>query len=115
LRTRVERVPETVAEDVQRQYGQDDRDPGYERQPGRGHDPILTLRDQDPPGGVRRLDASAEERQPGLREDVGRDDQREEDERRRGDVREQLEEHDANRPGPEPASRLDELLLAQRE
>src|SRR5215218_11441474 len=40
LRARVERVAEAVAEDVQRQDREHDRQPGRERQPRRRRDPL---------------------------------------------------------------------------
>src|SRR5215210_673594 len=60
LRAGVERVTETVAEDVQRQHREHDRESGRERQPRRRRDPLLPRRDQRPPRWVRRLHAGAE-------------------------------------------------------
>src|SRR5947208_16425892 len=78
----VERIAEPVAEDVQREDGQQDRDAGSEREPRPRHDQLLPVGDQRAPRRRRRLHACAEERQRGLEHDVVRDDQREEDEHR---------------------------------
>ena len=89
LRARVEGVAQAVAEEVQREHRQHDRDPGDEREPRSRLDLVLAARDHVAPRRVRGPHARAEEREAGLGEDVGRDDQREEDEHRGGDVREQ--------------------------
>src|SRR5437667_248442 len=41
LGTRVERVAQPVAEDVEREHREHDCDPGHERQPRRRHDSLL--------------------------------------------------------------------------
>src|SRR5215212_3381342 len=115
LRAWVERVAEAVAEDVEREDGEHDREAGRERQPRRRGDPLLPRRDQRPPRRVRRLHAGAEERESGLGEDVVRDDQREEHEHARRDVREDLGEHDPRCARALSDRGLYELLLAQRE
>src|SRR5947208_7713326 len=115
LRPRVERVPQAVAEDVQRDDGDHDCDSRSDRQPRRRDDPVLPLRDQLAPGGVRVLDPRTEERQRRLEQDVVRDDEREEDECRGRDVREDLAEHDPQRPGALRGGGLHEFLLPQRE
>ena len=97
LRARVERVAQAVAEDVERDDRQHDRRARDDRQPRRRPDALLALGDQRAPRRVRRLHAGAEERQRRLDQDVVGDDQREEDEHRRRDVREQLAEHDPER------------------
>src|SRR6266540_4981387 len=38
LRARIERVTKAVAEDVEREHGEDDREPGRQRQPRRRRD-----------------------------------------------------------------------------
>src|SRR5437870_8020021 len=110
----VEGVTQAVAEDVQREHGEHDRDSGDEREPRGARDLILAARDQVPPRRVGQAHARAEEREPGLGEDVVRDDQREEDEDRRGDVREQVGEHDPQRARTLADGGLDELHLEQR-
>src|SRR5215210_3875155 len=115
LGPRVEGVTQAVAEHVQREHREHDRDTRDDREPGCGDDPRLAVGDQRPPGRVRRLYSGAEEREAGLGEDVVRDDQREEDEQGRGDVRQELAEHDPRRAGSLSSRRLDELLLTERE
>ena len=68
-----------------------------------------------PQDGFGRLHAGAEERERRLEQDRVRDEQREEDEHRRGDVRHDLAEHDPQRAHALGAGGLDELLLAQRQ
>ena len=109
LGARVERVTQAVAEDVQRDHGEDDREAGDDRQPRRGRDarpgPPRSAFPHDGCGGwtpAPRNDSAASS------EDVVRDDQREEDERRRRDVREDLREHDrggSTRPARSPPRR----------
>src|SRR6266540_1831054 len=115
LRARIERVAKAVAEDVERQHREDDREPRRECQPRRRRDPLLTRCDQRSPRRVRRLDARAQERKRGLGQDVVGDDQREEDEHARRNVRKDLREHDARRARALGDRRFDELLLAERE
>src|SRR3954454_23366283 len=45
LRARVERVAEPVAEDVQREHGQNDRNAGREREPRPRHNQLLPIGD----------------------------------------------------------------------
>jgi hypothetical protein len=62
---------------------------------------------------VGRLHAGAEVREADLGEDRVRDDQGEEHEHRRGDVRQQLAEHDPQRAGPLRGGGFHELTVAQ--
>src|ERR1700722_1207205 len=94
LRARVQRIADAVAEDVDRHHGQDEHQPGHEhvREPDRDRrDP---LGDHRPPRGVRRLHAGAEVGERRLEQDRVGEDQRDEHDDRRGDVRQQLTEHD---------------------
>src|SRR5205823_13197302 len=63
----------------------------------------------------RSLHARPEIGEGGLEHDVVGDDQSEEDEHRADDVREDLREHDPDRPGAAGDGRLDELLLRSEE
>src|SRR3954451_23387189 len=70
LRARVERVAQAVAEDVEGEHRQEDGDARRERQPGRRADGLGAIGDEVPPGRLGRLHAGAEEREPGLEDDV---------------------------------------------
>src|SRR2546428_10295720 len=111
---RIERVAEAVADEV------DAEDDEHDRQPREGDEPplarrgVLTVRDQLAERRRRRLHAEAEEREHGLDEDREADGERRVDDDRPGGVREHVAHDDpqiarAGRPG-----RLDVLLLAQR-
>src|SRR5437763_1340891 len=80
-----------------------------------GRDARRAVGDHRPPRRARRLYACAQERQSRLREDVVRDDQREDHEHRRSDVRQQFIEHRAPRARSLRRRGFDELLLAQRQ
>ena len=67
------------------------------------------------PGRVGRLNAGAEERQAGLEHDRLRQLQREEHDQRRGQVGQDLAEHDPQPAVAEGAGRVDELPFAQRQ
>ena len=74
-----------------------------------------TLADELPERRRRRLNAEAEERERGLEEDGGRDQERHGDDDRPHGAREHVPEHDAHVSRTRGLRRLDELLLAQRE
>src|SRR6266540_6655449 len=74
LGARVERVAQAVAEDVQGEHRQHDRDARHEREPRRGHELLLAARDQVSPGGIGGAHAGTEERKACFGKDVGRDD-----------------------------------------
>src|SRR5262249_15551437 len=73
---RVERVPDPVAEHVQRQHGQDDHDARRERNPRPGIQQLLAVVDDRPPADIRWLHADGQERQRRLGQHVGGDHQR---------------------------------------
>src|SRR5215204_5932676 len=68
LRSRVERVAYAVTEHVQRQHGDHQHQAGHDRQVRRGGDAVDPLLDHRPPGGARRANAGAEERERRLEE-----------------------------------------------
>src|SRR2546429_98812 len=100
LGARVERVAQAVAEDVQREHGQDERDPRDETEPRRGLDLVLPAGDQVSPGRARRAHAGAEEREPRPGDGVVGDGQREEDEDGRRHGGEERGGNDSPRPRP---------------
>src|SRR3954468_19056174 len=109
---RVERVPETVAHEVDR----DDDD--QKRQARENGDPpvlraLLAVGDQRPERRRRRLDAEAEERERRLDDDRRADRQGAVDDDRPERVREDVPEHDPHVTRARGLRRLDVLLLAQ--
>ena len=88
--------------------------PGRNVSSGAVVDQLEAGRDHRPPGGVRRLDPGAEERERRLEQHVVGDVEGEEDDDRRPQVRQQLAEHHPQRAGALGDRRLDELFLAQR-
>src|SRR5215212_9520306 len=76
----VECVAHALAEDVQRQDGQDEHEARGDRQERGAHDEPQSVADHRAPGRVRRLHAGAEERQRGLEQHRVRQQDREEDE-----------------------------------
>src|SRR5581483_11482460 len=57
LRARVESVAEAVAEDVQREHGEDDHDPRRDRDPRPRVEQLLSVLDDRAPARLRRLHA----------------------------------------------------------
>src|SRR4051812_19627241 len=114
LRPWIERVAQSVAEDVEREDRDGDHDSREQAEPRVAREHVLTVRDHRPPRGMRRLHAGAEEREPDLGEDRIRDDQREQHDDRGGDIGEQLREHDSQRARSLRGRGLDELAVAQR-
>ena len=105
LATRVERVPDAVPEQVERQRGRQQEDAGKELEPPGDLVEAERLGEHVPPTRRRRHHAEAEERQRRFEGDRGRDQQRQVDEHRREQVREDVDEHDpqvacAERPAP---------------
>ena len=111
----VERVTDPVAEHVEREHRERDRKAGRERNRRAGADQLVSVLDDRPPARVRRLNADRQERERRLGEHRDRHDEGEEDDHRRGDVREDVL---AEQPRPRRAEadrRLDELAPAQRQ
>src|SRR5688572_5014095 len=76
LQARIERVAQAVAEQVEAEHRDEDRQPGEERQPGVGLDEGDVGLEVPPPAGRRRLRAEAEEAERGLHDDRGGDAER---------------------------------------
>ena len=112
-RMRVEGAADTVADHVERQDREHDQQPGgHGELRGRG-EPLVTVLDQRAP---RRLTlyADPKERQRRLELDGVPDDQREQHDQRRANVRQDLPRHDAPRAHSGGARGEHELLLADR-
>src|SRR5215470_677406 len=114
-KTRVDPVPETVAEQVEPQNGEREREPGDRGPPPRGLKIAAALGDDRPPFGRRPLRSQAEEAQRRGREDRVADVQR----NLHGDdgqqVTEQVPGGDPHRPAAGQPGREDELALAERQ
>src|SRR5262245_13581980 len=109
LRARVERVAHAVAEDVQREHRERDRDPGRERDRGPRVEELLTVVDDRAPARVGRLHADREERERRLGQHRDRHHQREEDDHGRHHVGQDLAREQAPVARAEPDRGLDEL------
>src|SRR5690349_8256089 len=70
----IERVPDSVAEYVERQHRQHDHDPGRDRYPGPRVQHARAVADDRPPAGVGRLHPDPKERQGRLGKDRGGND-----------------------------------------
>ena len=92
---RVERVPQAVADEVDAESDDDDREPRECHEPPELEAFALAVDDQLAECGVRRLDAEPEEGEGRLVEDGSRDDQRREDDDRPDAVREDVPQDDA--------------------
>ena len=71
--TRIERVAQTVADEVDREHGEEDGEPGEHGEPPLVFEVADRVGQQVAPARRRRLDAETEERQRGLDEDRLRD------------------------------------------
>src|SRR4029077_17627507 len=69
----IEEVAQCVADDVEGEHGQHDRDPGERRDPGATLDVLTALAEDVAPARRGRWDAEAEERQACLGADGRRD------------------------------------------
>src|SRR5436190_5200462 len=111
----IERVAETVAEQVERQRGREDREPRPEHQPRLSQVVLRPGREQVPPTGNVLVDAEPEKREARLQQDVLRNRQGRVDDDRRDEVRDDVRTHDPAVAGADHPRSLDELLLSQRE
>src|SRR5919197_2599495 len=112
-RPRVEGVADPVAEQVERENGEQERGAGESEEPPGGVEDRRRLRDHLAPARLRRIDADTEKRECRLEQDVLRDHERRVDDDRRDEVRQDLAEEDPAVGRASRARRLDELLLAQ--
>src|SRR5579885_2450398 len=108
--TRVEDVAQPVAEEVEAEDGEHDREPREDSHPDVGVDEAAGVGEHVPPGGFRRLGAEAEEAERRLGEDRLREVDGYEDGQRRDDVREDVAPDDPQVARSERARRLDERL-----
>src|ERR671930_104039 len=114
-RPRVEGVADPVAEQVERENGEQERGAGEGEEPPGAAEDRGRLRDHLAPARLRRIDADAEKRERRLEQDVLRDHQRRVDDDRRDEVRQDLAEQDRSIARAGSSGCLDELLLAQGE
>src|SRR6266516_931496 len=110
---RIERVPQTVADEVDAEHDQHDRQAREGNEPPLVEALVLSLCDQRAEGGRRRSDAEAEVRQRRLEQDRRPGDQRRRDEDGADRVREHVPDHDPEVAGAGRLGSLDVLLLAQ--
>src|SRR6478752_10393997 len=115
LRPRVEGVLQTVADQVERQDGQQEGEARESHEPPGGVEDAGGVGDHRPPARGGWLDADAQERQRCLEQDVRRDQQRRVDDDRRDQVGKDVLEQDARVGGAEREGGLDVLLLADRQ
>jgi len=109
----LEAIAHALAEQVEGENGEHDREPGKEREVGCHEDEGAGVVQHRPPGGGRRLHAEAEEAQRGLGDDgPGHAEGGLHDQRRR-EQRQEMPDDDTARRRAERTRRLDELALAQ--
>jgi hypothetical protein len=111
----VQRVAQPIAQQVEPDHRQHDRDAREQDQPGRGAVVGLALVDHAAPAWRRRLDADPQEAQRRFRQDHGAGPDRHRDDDQPEHVRQQVTEDDANVGGAHRARRLDVFALAERE
>src|SRR4051794_5401354 len=109
---RAKRVLEPVADQVEGEDGQEQRDAREGHVPPGGVEDVAGVGDHLAPARVGRLDADPEERERGLVEDVLRDQDGSVDDDRGHEVGQDLLEEDAAVVRAERARRVDELPLA---
>ena len=97
----IDGVAQGVAEQVGGEHGDHDGEAGKDAGPGRGHQHRLGVEDHAAPGGSRRLDAEAEEGEPGLEQDHVTHAERRRDQQRTERVGQQVPEDNP----PPPARR----------
>src|SRR6266481_2356751 len=115
LEPRIESVAEAIAEQVEAEHGDENREPGEESQPRVGLDEGDVGLEVPSPARRRRLSAQPEEGERRLHDDGGRDAERGRDDDRRQTVGQDVPEQDPGIPHSEGAAGLDVLLLLDRE
>src|SRR5579859_2491086 len=94
LESRIERIAEPVADQVEAQDSQEDGEAGKEREPGRLADELPSETEHGAPGGRRRLGAEAEKAQRGFGQDGVREGKRKlHDDRSGGARHDVLDQH----------------------
>src|SRR5262249_19500707 len=113
--SRVECVAYAVAQEVESEHRQEQRDPWEREEPPGGVEDRRRLGEHLAPARLRRADADTEIRQRRLEQNVLRDHERRVDDDRSDEVREDLAEEDCPVPGATRPRRFHELLLPDRE
>src|SRR5436309_5738680 len=111
----VEDVAQAITEDVEGADGEQDREPGKQRQPRLRADEVPTLADHHAPLRRRRLGAEADETEPGRRDDRRAHVEARLDEQRRDRVRQEMASEDPPRRRPDAPRRLDVLAASECE
>src|SRR5439155_1393345 len=109
----VERVAESIADEVDRQHDDEDAEPREDHPVRCDVDEVAGVEEEPAPGRDVRREAEAEERERGLGEDRAADTDRRGDEHRRQRVREDVAEDDASVTVADAPRGLDELLLLE--
>ena len=104
-----------VAHQVEPEHGQDDREPGEQRQPRRDRDQGLALGQHPPPGRRRRLRPEPDIGEPGLGEDAERELDRPLHDQEVGHVRQDVLDRDPRRALARHPRRLDEVPRPERQ
>src|SRR5438477_176177 len=115
LEARVERVAQSVAEQVDPEYRHENGQPGEGREPPRRRDVDAPVRKHPAPGRRRRLHPEPEKGERRLDHDDARHVERGDDEPRGERVGQDVTQEDPAIATPEGLRRLHELPLAQRE
>src|SRR5476651_257744 len=110
--TGIERIGETVGQEVEAQHGHEDRSPRHQARPRR-HLQGLVVEEQHLSPGYRLRIAEAQEAHHRLGEDRTPDAQRHQHDQRRQRVGQDVAKQDLARRGADAARRLDELGMAQ--
>src|SRR5205807_2027570 len=112
---RIEGVPHRIAQQVESQDREEDRQPGERRIPPEIDQVAARLRDHRSPLRRRRLGAEPDEAQPGGGQDGVPDIDGRLDHHGGADVGQEVPQQDAAGPSPERHPRQHKLLLAQRQ
>src|SRR5438552_697278 len=111
----VEGVAQPVAEEIDGEDGQHDREPRKGREPPRRGDVVPSVGEHPAPGGRGRLDAQPQEGQRRLVDDHERQLERGHDDDRGEGVRQHVAEEQAHRPVAAGTGAADELPLPDRQ
>src|SRR6516225_1692778 len=111
----MERVAQPVADEVERQYGEEDRAAGEQR-PMRGDvEVVLGIEQNASPGGNVGREAETEKGKGRFENNSGGDIDRRGDDHRPQRIRQDVPHHQTQTAHTQRPSRLDELLFAQRQ
>src|ERR1041385_1722704 len=115
LHPRIERVPEAVADEREREHRDGDRDGGERDLVGRAEDGLVAVLDHHAPARRGRRDADAQIAEHRLQEDGLGDAERQRDDDRTQRVGHEVPEDDLQVRRADRSRRLDVLLLLDRE